>query len=549
MPRWLDEARAAWKRTRTRMAERVTGAPPPDHARVAVGILTYNRPHYFEQVVDAAIAHFSSVADLYVYNDGSSPNHEYQRIFARLPASVKVIDAPENLGVGRAKNALLRAMMDHDYLFLLEDDVIPLSPRGVTGYLEASRRSGLEHLSFAHHGPENARGPLGVDGWVELYPAPVGAWCMYTRRSLESVGLMDEQFRNVWEHVEHTHRLAKAGFTTPYGRFADARGSASWFKEIPGALETSTIRTSAGWNQRILDGLEYWARKDPEHFPLGSMLDQLRVEHERARPPIARAPVEALGEFRIAAMVTGGDGFLDQAIASVRAQTLPAAGLVVGTNPAALPEDCAYVALLDARDRWQPTHLQDLASALQARPEASWAYGNFDEIDESGKQVRAAALDHVTIKRPSGTLALPSNVDALGSSSLIRRAALPASGHPIWQLLRSGAIAVRMPGATVEHRCRPQTRERDRAYLRELVSWFSREQVKAEIAPRLLACAWDRYKQAAAAGDWIACERAAGEAARYYPLVGSALSARLGPLVMKRPRAYAALRRLTGGRG
>src|SRR4051794_41127099 len=67
------------------------GSPP--FPTVGVGIVTYNRPGYFQQVIGAALEHLAPVADLYVYNDGSSPNDEYRRIFATLPKSVSVCDA------------------------------------------------------------------------------------------------------------------------------------------------------------------------------------------------------------------------------------------------------------------------------------------------------------------------------------------------------------------------------------------------------------------------------------------------------------------------
>ncbi len=244
----------------------------PPYPTVGVGIVTYNRPRFFEQVIAGALEHLAPIATLHVYNDGSSPNEAYREIFSRLPPSVHVVDAPQNLGVAKAKNALLRAMMGFDYLFLLEDDIVPLSSAVVVEYVKASRRSGLEHLSFAHHGPANAGGRVGVSGWVEYYPNAIGAWCMYTRRSLERVGLFDENFRNAWEHCEHTHRLALAGFTSPFWRFADVRGSKQWFREIPQALESSTIRTNPSWTKNMRDGLLYWSKKDPEHFPLRDML-------------------------------------------------------------------------------------------------------------------------------------------------------------------------------------------------------------------------------------------------------------------------------------
>lgn len=271
-------------RAKDRVVERRRPVWREPYPTVGVGIVTYNRPHFFEPVVRAAVRHFEGLAELYVYNDGSAPNADYQRIFESLPRRVKVFDAADNRGVAAAKNALLRAMSHLDYMFLLEDDVVPLSPHAVIDYVKASRRSGIEHLSFAHHGALNATGPTGVAGWLEFYPHCVGAYCMYTRRSIATVGYFDETFRNAWEHVEHTHRLAKARLAAPFWRFADVRGSQRLLAELPGAVDSSTIRHDALWRERMLAGLRYWASKDPLDFPLREMLAGLETESTSESP-------------------------------------------------------------------------------------------------------------------------------------------------------------------------------------------------------------------------------------------------------------------------
>jgi hypothetical protein len=166
-----------------------------------------------------------------------------------LPKTISVCDSHENRGIAASKNALLKAMKDYEYVFILEDDIIPLSPSAIIEYVKASLRTGIEHFSFAHHGPANASGSVGASGWVEFYPNAIGAFCMYTRRAIETVGYLDENFHNAWEHVEHTHRLAKAGLTSPFWWFADVYGSRRWFREIPQAIESSTIRNNPAWRR------------------------------------------------------------------------------------------------------------------------------------------------------------------------------------------------------------------------------------------------------------------------------------------------------------
>jgi len=182
-----------------------------------------------------------------------------------------VIECPENRGVAAAKNTLLRSMLDTtdaDWLFLIEDDIIVKSPMAVVAYVEAAKAYGLHHLSFAHHGPANADGPVAVEGAIEFYPHSIGAWTMFSRECLEEVGLFDENFHNAWEHVEHEMRLIAAGFMPGAGahRFPDVKDSALWLSELPNAITESAIRPRADWKTSISSGLRYWRDEKPDTY-------------------------------------------------------------------------------------------------------------------------------------------------------------------------------------------------------------------------------------------------------------------------------------------
>lgn len=170
--------------------------------------------------------------------------------------------------VAAAKNMLFEALLDRgcDWIFICEDDIVVQSPEAITGYLEACKSSGWEHLNFAHHGPANLNGPLAVDGLVAYYPNFVGAWSVYSRRSLEQGGLMDETFYNAFEHVEHTMRLAELGFTAKWPRVADARDSSQWLMEIPGSIEHSSIRQDEQWTANFDGAKAYWRATKPQTY-------------------------------------------------------------------------------------------------------------------------------------------------------------------------------------------------------------------------------------------------------------------------------------------
>lgn len=235
---------------------------------IALGICTYNRPAFFEKTAKAVARQFGGRYEVYVYDDGSDPKHRgsYARAYRALPEAHLGVGEP-NRGVAFAKNRLLEQMLagGAEWLVLCEDDIVPLSPHAIELYVEAAEASGLEHLSFAHHGPANAHGAVSVDlpHKVAFYTHAVGAWCLYSRRCLEVAGLFDEHFVNAWEHVEHTLRLAEAGFTSGAYRFADAWGSERHVGELPRAIDTSVIRPRPDWRLNIVEGMAYWRDAHP----------------------------------------------------------------------------------------------------------------------------------------------------------------------------------------------------------------------------------------------------------------------------------------------
>lgn len=241
--------------------------------KIAVGITTYNRPRFaYKSIRALEAAQRPPEASLTLVNDGSDPRYhaEYQRAYKRAP-QMAVIELTENQGVAVAKNTALRHMLDNtdaDWLFLLEDDILLKSHEAMTRYVEVAQATGTHHLSFAHHGTANAAGPVDIIDDVEFYGHSIGAWTMFSREALETVGLFDENFHNAWEHVEHEMRLIDAGLMPNAGphRFPDVKDSALWLEEIPKSIEQSAIRPRSDWNESIIRGLRYWREAKPETF-------------------------------------------------------------------------------------------------------------------------------------------------------------------------------------------------------------------------------------------------------------------------------------------
>jgi GT2 family glycosyltransferase len=244
---------------------------------VALGITTFNRPDYLEKCAKAIARTCAPVTDyIYCFNDGSDPKHAgaYKRAYKPLiELGATIIDAPTNGGVAVAKNALIYSALketDCDHVILCEDDIKVLAPEAVTQYIAIAERHGLHHLSYAHHGPANADGPVDTDGDVEFYPHSVGAWCLYSRECLEAVGAFDENMVNAFEHVEWEMRAYQMGYANNGGphRFADALGSWIWLTELPNSIERSSIRPRSDWSSNIHNSLRYWHDAKPETYDM-----------------------------------------------------------------------------------------------------------------------------------------------------------------------------------------------------------------------------------------------------------------------------------------
>lgn len=241
--------------------------------KIGIGITTYERPAYFKQSFESAIKKLNEVVDVWcVYDDGSiKEKKKYDEIFNWIDKEypkVKIFRSTSNNGVAKAKNTLLKHLIDEncDYLFLLEDDILIKDKKAVTSYIKAVEESGYEHLCFAYHGPMNQK-PLYADDVIEYHGSCIGAWCLYTRNVINLVGYLDENFKNAWEHVEHTKRIGDMGLCPPFGLFIDATGSKNWLQEIKGSIDNSIIRPRDDWKENINKGLEYWKKKDGVGLP------------------------------------------------------------------------------------------------------------------------------------------------------------------------------------------------------------------------------------------------------------------------------------------
>jgi len=231
---------------------------------VGIGIVTANRQDFYNKCLKSIPDEYYTVT----VNDGES----FQ--FPERENSIFLTNR-ENLGVGKSKNILFKKLLEKgiEHIFIVEDDMLIKNPDIFEKYIKAKESTGIQHFMFAYHGPANKNGISGgkpCPRFIVEYPnnlkiaivqGCVGSFCYYTREVLEKVGLIDEDFLNAFEHVEHSYRIAKAGYTTPYWNWPDLADSMDYIDEQMCSEHSSAIRPRKDWRENIIKGAGLFSKK------------------------------------------------------------------------------------------------------------------------------------------------------------------------------------------------------------------------------------------------------------------------------------------------
>lgn len=234
---------------------------------IGVGIVTCNRPNFFLKCFRS----IPKTVELVVVNDGSE-FEDWKKLLKEKPFTY--IHNENNIGVGKSKNKLLRALLEKGCadIFLVEDDIIVKDPLVFDQYIKAKDITGIQHFNFGYHGPANKGGISGGspkpryiidygDVRVAFNTHSVGAFCYYTKACLDKVGLIDEDYTNAFEHVDHDYRIFKAGMGAPYWHFPDIANSCDYLDEIECSEKSSAIRPRSDWRSNIEQGVDLFKKK------------------------------------------------------------------------------------------------------------------------------------------------------------------------------------------------------------------------------------------------------------------------------------------------
>jgi glycosyltransferase involved in cell wall biosynthesis len=238
--------------------------------KIGLAVVTYKRLDYLKQCINSLNTYNWGGAKERVVVDDCSNTPEYESYLNELRSSgIMVIQNVENSGVATSKNHGLTWLWEQGCtdMFLMEDDICMKDSKTCIKYIAYARTKEIQHMSFGLHGVMNVgKGFYNYEG-IWCYPECIGAFSYYTREVIDVVGFMDTNFKNAWEHVEHTYRIAQYVYTTPFWQFADHPDSDSMLREIPQSINTSSIRIRDDWQKNIQDGMKYWIKKHGSWLP------------------------------------------------------------------------------------------------------------------------------------------------------------------------------------------------------------------------------------------------------------------------------------------
>lgn len=213
-----------------------------DNETIGVGIITHNRPEQLLTLVHSLPKKL--IDQLVIVNDGNDN-------YAMKELGDVVIHTDGKIGVGKSKNIALNQLSNYDHVFLIEDDIFIKDFKVFQKYIDASKISGIQHFNFSQHGMMNKAWPSGSPNprttvdyngeRISLYPHCVGAFSYYSRKCLDEVGFLCEDYYNACEHVDHTLEIIKAGMHPPFWYFADIANSEQYIGDETWSINQSEI--------------------------------------------------------------------------------------------------------------------------------------------------------------------------------------------------------------------------------------------------------------------------------------------------------------------
>ena len=229
-------------------------------SKIGIGLITCNRNEFLANCVKSIRPEWYD--EIIIVNDGEKPITTFYEC--------NIINNEKNVGVGKTKNIALKYLIDKecDHLFLVEDDII-FKENAFKKYIEVSEKTNIKHLNYCLHGHDNKKdgdipNPRKIieynDTKIALYNNVYGACSYYHKSVIDDIGLIDEEYYNAMEHVDHTMMAINKNYHPPVRWFADIVNSNEYIVDQDVNHSKSTIR-KGNWLTHFKAGVDRFNSK------------------------------------------------------------------------------------------------------------------------------------------------------------------------------------------------------------------------------------------------------------------------------------------------
>lgn len=241
--------------------------------KIGVGIITYNRPEYFNQCVSRMP--WSEIDECIVVRDGGGLDYNVKDTTNFFYHSFK-----KNGGVSRSKNKAIDYLLEKEckHIFLIEDDMLIKDPNVFKKYIEAAYRTGIYHLMYLKVADNMSHKRATIDG-IDLHRNPQGSFMYILDSVAKHIGDLDLEFKNAFEHIDWAYRAIQKGLMPPFWWFPDIENSQELIEEIPGSSDNSSITNKEGYDDNWQKSAQHWI--DKYGFFTNQIRDASRDEVER----------------------------------------------------------------------------------------------------------------------------------------------------------------------------------------------------------------------------------------------------------------------------
>lgn len=212
--------------------------------KLGFSITTKNRPEQFKKCYEALVKYAPEGSVIAVVEDGSD-----------VPYSIGYGDVRHaylvSKGISAAKNKCLEMLYNKgcDYLFLLDDDTLPLCENWFMPYINNQQ----PHLCYTF-----------LPSYKKMFGLKVHALangCMmyFTREVIDTVGGFDIIYNNKFEHIDLSRRIFNAGLTL--FQFADVIGSDKLLYCLDQDKAINRSFTDEEMNENLKNGFEHFNRQ------------------------------------------------------------------------------------------------------------------------------------------------------------------------------------------------------------------------------------------------------------------------------------------------